>query len=110
MLCHLSVYKSRLIQAVGGLREGLEGAQDYDLALRSIERISARQIVHIPRVLYHWRIHRGSTACGASAKAYALKAGERAINEHLQRTVSSGVVEPLPDVRMYLVRYPLPAA
>ena len=110
MLCHLSVYKTELIQAVGGLREGLEGAQDYDLALRSIERISARQIVHIPRVLYHWRIHPGSTACGASAKGYALKAGERAINEHLQRTGSSGFVEPLPDVRMYRVRYPLPAA
>src|ERR1043165_2975612 len=108
MLCHLSVYKSRLLHDVGGLREGYEGAQDYDLALRCLERIDPYQIVHIPRVLYHWRIHAGSTSSGASAKSYALQAGQRAINEHLQRRGSRGIVEPLYDVRMYRVRYPLP--
>lgn len=108
MLCHLSVYKSRLVHEVGGLREGYDGAQDYDLALRCLERIDPCKIVHIPRVLYHWRIHAGSTSSGASAKCYALEAGQRAINEHLQRSGSRGVVEPLYDVRMYRVRYPLP--
>jgi glycosyltransferase involved in cell wall biosynthesis len=108
MICHLSVYRSKMVHELGGLREGLEGAQDYDLALRCIERIEPHQIVHIPRVLYHWRIHPGSTACGTIAKPYALKAGEIAINEHLQRSGSGGVVEPLIDLRMYRVRYPLP--
>lgn len=108
MICHLSVYRSGIIRELGGLREGYEGAQDYDLALRCIERIEPRQIVHIPRVLYHWRIHYGSTASGGVAKPYALRAGERAINEHLQRQGVDGRAEPLPDLRMYRVRYQLP--
>jgi O-antigen biosynthesis protein len=108
MVCHLGVYRSKLVQELGGLREGFEGAQDYDLALRCLERIDAGQIVHIPRVLYHWRIYPGSTASGAVDKPYSLNAGEKAINEHLQRRGNDGVVEPLPDLRMYRVRYPLP--
>ena len=108
MICHLGVYRSKLVQELGGLREGFEGAQDYDLALRCLERIDAGQIVHIPRVLYHWRIYPGSTASGAVDKPYSLSAGEKAINEHLQRGGNDGVVEPLPDLRMYRVRYPLP--
>jgi glycosyltransferase involved in cell wall biosynthesis len=108
MICHLGVYQTKLVHELGGLREGFEGAQDYDLALRCIERIDPAQIVHIPRVLYHWRIHPGSTASGGVDKPYALSAGERAINEHLQRQGSDAVVEPLLDLRMYRVRYPLP--
>src|SRR5688572_25502885 len=109
MICHLGVYRSKLVHELGGLREGFEGAQDYDLALRCLERIDAGQIVHIPRVLYHWRIYPGSTASGAVDKPYSLSAGEKAINEHLQRGGDDGgVVEPLPDLRMYRVRYPLP--
>ena len=108
MICHLGVYRTKLVRQLGGLREGFEGAQDYDLALRCIEQIEPGKIVHIPRVLYHWRIHPGSTASGGIDKPYALGAGERAINEHLKRRRSTGVVEPLMDLRMYRVRYPLP--
>jgi len=108
MICHLSVYRTGLVHELGGLREGFEGAQDYDLALRCIEKIERRQIVHIPRVLYHWRIHQGSTASGSIDKPYALGAGEKAINQHLQRQGITGVVEPLIDLRMYRVRYQLP--
>jgi glycosyltransferase involved in cell wall biosynthesis len=108
MICHLGVYRSKLVHELGGLREGFEGAQDYDLAIRFIERIEPGQIVHVPRVLYHWRIHAGSTASGGVDKPYALGAGEKAINEHLQRRGSDGVVVPLADLRMYRVRYPLP--
>ncbi|HMD80046.1 MAG TPA: glycosyltransferase, partial [Anaerolineales bacterium] len=108
MICHLGVYRSKLVRELGGLREGYEGAQDYDLALRCIEQIDPGQIVHVPRVLYHWRIHPGSTASGGVDKPYALNAGEKAINEHLRRRGSDGVVEPLADLRMYRVRYRLP--
>jgi glycosyltransferase involved in cell wall biosynthesis len=108
MICHLGVYRAKLVHELGGLREGFEGAQDYDLALRCIERIDHSQIVHIPRVLYHWRIHSRSTASGGPDKPYALKAGEKAINEHLQRRGTAGVVEPLLDLRMYRIRYRLP--
>jgi glycosyltransferase involved in cell wall biosynthesis len=108
MICHLSVYRTKTVRELGGLREGYEGAQDYDLALRCIERIEPRQIIHIPRVLYHWRIHPGSTASGGNAKPYALRAGEMAINEHLQRKGTAGRAEALADLRMYRVRYQLP--
>jgi glycosyltransferase involved in cell wall biosynthesis len=108
MICHLAVYRSDLVRAAGGLRLGFEGAQDYDLALRCIERIDAKQILHIPRILYHWRMHAGSTASGGVDKPYALGAGEKALNEHLQRRGSGAVAQRLTDLRMYRVRYQLP--
>lgn len=85
MFSHLGIYRRDMLVDIGGFREGLEGAQDYDLVLRCIERIEPNQIYHIPRVLYHWRIHAASTAKSVGTKPYAMIAGERALNEHLQR-------------------------
>jgi len=92
MITHLGVYKTSLVRAVQGFRIGFEGSQDYDLALRCIERLRPDQIVHIPRVLYHWRVHAESTAQSAEAKPYAMLAGERAINDHFVRTGVEGRV------------------
>ncbi|MBE9563000.1 MAG: glycosyltransferase, partial [Proteobacteria bacterium] len=61
-ITHLLVYAVDLVKRVNGFREGFEGAQDYDLALRVIEQICSEQIYHISRVLYHWRATSGSTA------------------------------------------------
>jgi GT2 family glycosyltransferase/SAM-dependent methyltransferase len=80
-LGHLVCYRAGLVKAVGGLRQGFEGAQDYDLWLRA--SLLARAIVHIPRVLYHWRLHAGSTALVADSKPYAHNAGRRAVEEYL---------------------------
>ena len=107
MISHLGVYRTRMVRDVGGFRENFEGSQDYDLALRCIERMEPGQIVHIPRVLYHWRIHRESTAGAGDAKPYAFFAAEKAINEHLQRTGIDGKVELL-SFGMYRVHYGLP--
>lgn len=86
MITHLGVYRHELLKTIGGFRHDFVGAQDYDLALRCIERIAEDQIVHIPRILYHWRVHAGSTAnADISVKPYAMFAGERALNEHFQR-------------------------
>ncbi|MGQ7957260.1 glycosyltransferase [Pseudomonas sp. SP16.1] len=93
MICHLGVYHRPLLEQIGGFRLGFEGSQDYDLALRCIEEIEPAAIHHIPRVLYHWRVHAESTAGGADAKPYALLAGERAINEHFQRRGIAGKVK-----------------
>jgi len=90
MFSHLGAYRRDLVTSAGGFRPGYEGAQDYDLALRCIERVSHDQIYHIPHVLYHWRMGPGSTALNANEKPYAMAAGERAINGHLQRTKSTG--------------------
>ena len=103
---HLGVYQINLVREVGGFRAGLEGSQDYDLALRCIERISPSQIHHIPLVLYHWRIHADSTAHTPDAKPYAMVAGERALNEHLARC---GVAATAESVGYgYRVRFALP--
>ena len=109
MVCHLGVYSTDLARKLGGFREGFEGAQDYDLALRCSEQLAARQIVHIARVLYHWRSHPGSTAQAGSEKGYALLAGQRALDEHFSRTGVSAKAELL-DFGMYRAHYALPSA
>jgi glycosyltransferase involved in cell wall biosynthesis len=106
MFSHLGVYDASLINAVGGFRVGLEGSQDYDLALRCSELIDATQIHHIPRVLYHWREHADSTALSATAKPYAAIAAENAINEHLVRRGVKAKAEATEFG--YRVRYSLP--
>jgi GT2 family glycosyltransferase len=95
LITHLAVYRKSIIDRIGGLRAGFDGAQDYDLALRFIEQIRPTQIFHIPKVLYHWRVHAQSTAGGNEAKPYAMVAGERALNEHFARCGTDAVVERL---------------
>lgn len=91
-LCHLSMFRRELVEQVGGYRIGYEGSQDWDLALRVSETLAPEQIGHIPRILYHWRIHSESTASSLSAKSYAGNAGELAVRDHLQRTGAAGEV------------------
>ncbi|SIO25905.1 Glycosyltransferase, GT2 family [Paraburkholderia phenazinium] len=104
---HLGVYHKALLDTVGGFRIGIEGSQDYDLVLRCIEHIDDDAIHHIPRVLYHWRVHAESTAGGADAKPYAALAGERALNEHFARRGVAASVEWI--TRGYHAHYSLPA-
>jgi GT2 family glycosyltransferase len=107
MISHTGVYRADLVRKLGGFREGYEGAQEYDLALRCTEQLKPQQIVHIPRVLYHWRSHTGSTGQAGSEKGYALLAGERALNDHFIRVGVSAKAELL-DFGMYRVRYDIP--
>lgn len=106
MFSHLGVYQTSLVREVGGFRLGYEGSQDYDLALRCIERIKPSQIHHIPHVLYHWRIHADSTAHSSDAKPYAMVAGERALNDHFGRLGVKAKAESVGHG--YRVRYALP--
>lgn len=92
MFSHLGVFQTALLREVGGFRTGFEGAQDYDLVLRCLERVQSAQIRHIPKVLYHWRVHAESTASSTDAKPYAQLAGERALNEHFVRAGIRGHV------------------
>ena len=108
MISHLGVYRRDIVEEIGGFREGLEGAQDYDLALRFIERIDETAIQHIPRVLYHWRRYPGSTTRGLSEKPYSIEAGRKALQEHFERRGIATSVEGTPTG--YHVRYALPAA
>ena len=108
-ISHLGIYSTALVRQVGGFRSGVEGAQDYDLALRCIEKIGPEQIAHIPRVLYHWRMSGESTAAAAATvnKPYALDAAIKVVREHLVRTNVTATVEQ--NRQIYLrVKYPTP--
>lgn len=85
---HLSVIRTSLAREVGGFDERAEGSQDHDLVLRVTER--ARRVVHIPRVLYHWRAIRGSVAMDETVKPYAHDAGLAAVQRHVERVGIQG--------------------
>jgi GT2 family glycosyltransferase len=99
--CHLSVLRSSLVRDVGGFHEGFEGSQDHDIVLRVSER--ARRVVHIPEVLYHWRILPGSGAVAVGEKPYAWEAGKRAVQAHLDRLGIAASAELGPRPGMYRV-------
>ena len=109
MICHLGVYKAELVRRIGGFREGFEGSQDWDLALRCVEQLKPSEIVHIPRVLYHWRLHEESTALkGQDAKPYAYVAAEKALNEHFERRQIAARAELIPEIGAFRTHYALP--
>ncbi len=107
LISHLGVFRAALVRDAGGFREGFEGSQDYDLALRVVERSAGARIRHVPRVLYHWRSVLGSAALAAGEKSYATVAARRAVAEHLARTGSPGEVVPAFGSHQR-VRVPLP--
>ena len=102
--CHLGAYRRSIVEEIGGFRVGFEGSQDYDLVLRFTEKTD--KIAHIPKILYHWRIHPDSTASTISSKNYAIVAAEKAIAEATQRRGEPGKVAALKDNPCcYIVRY-----
>ena len=80
---HMLTVAADQFRDVGGFRSEMDGAQDHDLLLRLSERSQA--IRHIPKVLYHWRLHEGSTSSHSAAKPYAQEAGRRAVEAALRR-------------------------
>lgn len=101
--CHLSVYRKSILEKVGGLRVGFEGSQDYDLVLRVME--VTNRIGHIPKVLYHWRMRKESTANNLTAKPYIMEATVKCKTEALARRGLLGELELIPDIGQYRVRY-----
>ncbi|MEO8346094.1 MAG: glycosyltransferase [Betaproteobacteria bacterium] len=91
-LGHLVAIRRSLLRDVGGFAAGLDGAQDWDLLLRCSEGTTPDRIRHIPRVLYHWRVHRDSTAAGLAAKPGAEHAQRTTIEHALHRRAISGKV------------------
>ena len=101
--CHLSVYRRTLLEELSGVRVGFEGSQDYDLVLRVMEKTN--RIGHVPKILYHWRMRKESTANAMAAKPYALEAAEKAKIEALERRGLKGEITYLPAVAQYRVTY-----
>ncbi|MBD5654625.1 MAG: glycosyltransferase family 2 protein, partial [Candidatus Eremiobacteraeota bacterium] len=102
--CHFSAYRRELVERLGRLRPEFDGSQDYDLVLRLTEQTD--RIHHIPKVLYHWRVHAASTASSGDVKPYAATAAERALTEALERRGEPGTAKARTDCSgTYVVRY-----
>ena len=97
--CHVSCVRRTLVQELGGLRGEYDGSQDWDFILRVVER--TRRIVHIPKVLYHWRIIPASLSSDITAKPYAVDAGKRAREDALRRRGISGSLKAVPEIPGY---------
>lgn len=91
-LCHFTVFRTAIVKEAGGLRTEMDGAQDFDLALRLLPQLT--NVVHLPRPYYHWRAWSESTALTIDAKPWAQDAAARVQREHLQRTFGGGDVTP----------------
>lgn len=103
-ICHFSVFKKSLLDQVGYFRKEFDGSQDHDLILRLTEK--AKKIIHIPQILYHWRVSEASVASDPYAKSYAIEAGIKAVSEHLDRVGIKGTVESTKiHPNIYRIRY-----
>lgn len=108
-ICHLFTVRRSIANELGGFRKEYDGAQDYDFILRCVDYSS--NIFHIPKILYHWRIHQNSVAANPESKAYAYEAGKRALLSHFERNKLSCEVtagdHPGFYQLEYLPKYPL---
>ena len=102
-ICHFSIFKKNLMERIGGFRKEFDGSQDYDIIFRATEQ--ANRIIHIPKILYHWRINENSVALSAEAKPYAYEAAKKAIKAHLNRIGLNANVEDTRIIGLYKVNY-----
>lgn len=102
-ICHFTAIKKSIIDEVGMFRSEYDGAQDYDMILRAIEKTD--KIGHIAKILYHWRAGGDSTSSNPFNKEYAFDAGKRAIEDYLRRNNIEGVkVAQMDDPGYYRIR------
>lgn len=103
--CHFLIFSKELLKEVKGLRSAYDGAQDYDFVLRCI--LAKAVVKHVPKILYHWRIHEGSTAGNSQNKTYAFDAGCRAIEYYLQKIEEPAKAELTTNLGVYKITYAL---
>jgi glycosyltransferase involved in cell wall biosynthesis len=108
-VCHFTVIRAAKFREVGGFRPGFDGAQDWDLILRTTDASDPSRIKHIPHVLYHWRVIETSTAHSTGAKPYVMEAQAKSVREHLERKgIREAKVEILSSISQLRVTYPVP--
>lgn len=102
-IVHLAGFRTELLHRLGGLDERLNISQDYDLILRASEQ--ARTIVHIPEILYQWRVH--ETSAGHQKADAVMQTSSQLLTRHLQRSGVAGCIEPSAAFNFFIPRYPL---
>src|SRR5581483_5861673 len=106
-MTHFVVVRRKLLKRLHGLREGFDGPQDYDFLLRATD--ATKEIIHIPKILYHWRLADGSTAGPIENKSYADTAGRSALSDHVKRMNIPAEVLSRPDLPTnYRLSYAVP--
>ena len=105
-ICHFFVVKKEIVDRIEGFRSEYDGSQDYDFIFRSVEQ--SKVIRHIPKILYHWRVHSNSVADNPASKMYAYDAGKRAIEAHLNRLHIEALVTHTVNLGYYRVKYMIP--
>lgn len=105
-ICHFLIMKRELIQRLK-FRKEFDGSQDYDLVLRAVYALREQEstIVHVPKVLYHWRCHPGSTAENPQSKLYAYESGKRAVQEFVRTMGWQAEAVETAHVGFYCLRY-----
>jgi O-antigen biosynthesis protein len=93
-LGHLVALRRSVVTKIGGFRSECDGAQDWDLLIRAVEEIGSSRVHHIPKPLYHWRMHEGSTALNLDAKPYVRRAWSKVLSDRIARTNTEAVTEP----------------
>lgn len=88
-ICHFSIFKKELMDKLEGFRGKYDGSQDFDIVARASEL--TKNIIHIPKVLYHWRAHKNSTAQNSDSKPYAFEIGKKVIKDHIKRSLDTDV-------------------
>jgi len=107
-ICHPVVYKTSVLKKIGGFRVGVEGSQDHDLLLRATAGLTANEVIHLPFILYHWRVIENSTASNASAKSYTTDAGIEAIKYFLEQSGHNATVDKGKYPNTYKINWALP--
>ena len=105
-ICHFMCVRKSIVDEFEPATKEFDGSQDHHMAIRVSEK--ARNIYHERRVLYHWRVHPGSTADSIDAKPYAVTAGLRAVQSHIERCGIKGkAVHPAIAPLRYEIEYEL---
>ena len=106
-VAHLSLYRREFLVDLGGFRSEVDGAQDYDLALRA--SLQGPSVVHVPVFAYLWRAIPGSAATSTHEKPYAISRQERAVFDYARQRHPEAIVGPGHADGFWRVKYPLPA-
>jgi len=102
-ICHFSVFRKDLMAKINGFRDGFNGSQDYDIILRATE--VAENVHHIPKILYSWRVHSGSTAGNPKNKMYCYDSAKKALDEELKRKGIKGKAKDGKYIGTYEIDY-----
>lgn len=102
-ILHLMVFSKTLLATVGKFRKEFDGSQDYDMSIRLTQK--ANQIIHIPKILYHWRYHINSVSANPNAKTYAIEASVKMLNRNLSESKIKGQVKEVVGMAAYRIQY-----